>query len=137
MIILGEKNFFISYANNVTDDAFRAGLINTILEGGTAKFEVEVCKYKYISGKKMLHEFFKQMVNVCLFSGECAEKELKGFSFNQWRHFCAVFKALNRTSGETATTTKLYIDGKLAGKPSKNLSKTCPKFVHIFDTCPF
>jgi hypothetical protein len=36
----GEKNFFFSYADSMTDDAFRGAIIYTVLEDGTTRFKV-------------------------------------------------------------------------------------------------
>jgi hypothetical protein len=66
---------------------------------------------------------------------------LEEFTFNHWNHFCVIFKALNRTSGEVAVTAKLFINGKTvkSGTPiimiiiirRKNVSNTLTHFCII------
>lgn len=89
----GQKNFFISYANEVTDDALRASIVAAKSEDGTQTFQIQICKYQYITQ-------------------ECVIQDLPGFSFNQWYHFCAVFTAIDRTITEVGVTVKLFIDGE-------------------------
>ena len=91
----GEKNFFFSYANNVTDDAFRGSVIAEVSEDGTQTFQVQICKYQYITQ-------------------ECVTYKMPGFTFNSWNHFCAVFTAIDRSITEVGVTVKLYINGHFA-----------------------
>ena len=89
----GEKNFFVSYANNVTDDAFRMSIIAEISEDGTQIFQTQICKYQYVTQ-------------------ECVSYKMPGFTFNSWNHFCAVFSAIDRSITEVGVTMKLYINGE-------------------------
>ena len=112
----GQKNFFISYANEVTDDALRASIVAAKSEDGTQTFQIQICKYQYITQ-------------------ECVIQDLPGFSFNQWYHFCAVFTAIDRTITEVGVTVKLFIDGKFnkAGNQYfKNAVNTASKTATYF-----
>lgn len=90
----GRDNFFLSYANNVTDDAFHA-VIKANLANGTQAFQVVFCKYPYITG-------------------ECVRFSLNYFNFNHWMHFCALFTSVHRSPTEVESTVQLFVDGNLA-----------------------
>ena len=90
----GEQNFFLSYANNVTDDALRGSITTTTLGNGTQVFQVFFCKYPFITQ-------------------ECVNATLFDFHFNHWKHFCAAFTAIYRTNSEVESARQLYVDGNL------------------------
>ena len=91
----GQKNFFVSYANNVTDDAFRFAIIAEKSEDGSQNFQIKICKYEFITQ-------------------ECVSSELPEFTFNSWNHFCGIFTAIDRSITEVGVTMKLFINGKFA-----------------------